>query len=133
MILAFKKFSTNFKKTQTLQYYFGRHHKILGVSDNATPKEIREAYIRLSKLYHPDVNIDENSIEKFKIIALSYNELIKEFSKESLNECKMNSKTTSSGTSQSQNESIYQEIFKKSYSEDPMAFYDPNNIEKRKG
>jgi hypothetical protein len=30
-------------------------YKVLGLSRNATPKEIREAYLNLARKYHPDV------------------------------------------------------------------------------
>jgi len=45
---------------------------ILGVNENSNDNEIKYAYLKLVKLYHPDVNKDENAIEKFKEISYAY-------------------------------------------------------------
>ncbi|MEM4711357.1 MAG: DnaJ domain-containing protein, partial [Candidatus Woesearchaeota archaeon] len=44
------------------------YYKILGVNRNATKEEIKSAYKRLAKQYHPDVNKDPDAAEKFKEI-----------------------------------------------------------------
>lgn len=44
------------------------YYKILGVDKNATKQEIKRAYKRLAKKYHPDLNKGEGSAEKFKEI-----------------------------------------------------------------
>lgn len=45
------------------------YYKILGVSENADQKEVRQAYRKLARQYHPDVNPgDSASEEKFKEI-----------------------------------------------------------------
>lgn len=45
------------------------YYKILGVDKNATKEEIKKAYKRLAKKYHPDLNKDDpNAAEKFKEI-----------------------------------------------------------------
>jgi len=49
------------------------YYKILGVDRNASDKEIRKAYRRLARQYHPDVNPgDPSAEEKFKEINEAY-------------------------------------------------------------
>ena len=45
------------------------YYKILGVDKKASEKEIRQAYRKLARKYHPDVNPgDQAAEEKFKEI-----------------------------------------------------------------
>ena len=45
------------------------YYKLLGIDKNATEKEIKQAYRRLARKYHPDINPgDKASEEKFKRI-----------------------------------------------------------------
>ncbi|KAI7870284.1 uncharacterized protein EV154DRAFT_487821 [Mucor mucedo] len=46
------------------------HYTTLGVTEKASPSEIRKAYYKLAKNYHPDKN--PNGIEKFKEILNAY-------------------------------------------------------------
>jgi len=49
------------------------YYKILGVDRNASEKEIKQAYRRLARKYHPDVNPgDKQAEEKFKEISEAY-------------------------------------------------------------
>ncbi len=49
------------------------YYKILGVSKNASKEEIKRAYRRLAKKYHPDLNPgDKEAQEKFKDINEAY-------------------------------------------------------------
>jgi curved DNA-binding protein len=49
------------------------YYKILGVSRSATEREIKQAYRRLARQYHPDVNPgDKAAEEKFKQINEAY-------------------------------------------------------------
>ena len=47
-------------------------YQILDVNDNSTPKEIKQAYRKLSLKYHPDRNIEFTDGKKFKEISEAY-------------------------------------------------------------
>ncbi len=53
-----------------------RYLKILGLKPNAEEKQIKSAYRKLAKLYHPDVNNDPNSHQLFIKINEAYAKLI---------------------------------------------------------
>jgi uncharacterized membrane protein YsdA (DUF1294 family) len=48
------------------------YYAILGVPRNATPEEIKEAYWRLAKEYHPDKNPSPEAEERFKLVNEAY-------------------------------------------------------------
>jgi molecular chaperone DnaJ len=51
-------------------------YKVLGVAENASPDEIKKAYRKLAKQYHPDANPDNASAaERFKEISEAYSVL----------------------------------------------------------
>ncbi|MCP4042261.1 MAG: DnaJ domain-containing protein, partial [Gammaproteobacteria bacterium] len=48
------------------------YYEVLGVSRDASPDEIKRAYRRLARKYHPDVSKEVNAEERFKAINESY-------------------------------------------------------------
>lgn len=48
------------------------YYEILGVPRNATQEEIKKAFRRLARKYHPDINKDPDAQEKFKEINEAY-------------------------------------------------------------
>lgn len=55
---------------------YTRYHKILGVAENATDAEIKKAYRRLAKQYHPDANPSRDAQKQFVVIQKAYDYLI---------------------------------------------------------
>ncbi len=48
------------------------YYTVLGVSRAATPDELKSAYRKLARQYHPDVSEDPNADERFKEISEAY-------------------------------------------------------------
>ena len=57
-------------------------YSVLGVSRDASMDEIKKAYRKLSRKYHPDANINnpnkEEAEEKFKQVQQAYDQIVKE-------------------------------------------------------
>jgi DnaJ-class molecular chaperone len=60
-------------------------YNILNLNTNATTEEIRKAYLKLAKIYHPDKCKDPDADEKFKKINYAYNILINDESRKRYN------------------------------------------------
>lgn len=57
------------------------YYEILGVPESASKEEIKSAFRKLAKVYHPDLNSDEKAAEKFIEIEVAYQCLSKTSSK----------------------------------------------------
>lgn len=51
------------------------YYEVLGIDRGAGPEEIKKAYRKLARQYHPDVNPDKKTEEKFKEIQEAYDVL----------------------------------------------------------
>ena len=48
------------------------YYEVLGVDKNASETDIKSAFRKLAKKYHPDVSKEENAAEKFKEAQEAY-------------------------------------------------------------
>jgi curved DNA-binding protein len=48
------------------------YYQVMGVSSDASAKEIKTAYRRLARKYHPDLNKEPNAEEQFKALGEAY-------------------------------------------------------------
>ncbi len=51
---------------------FKDYYKILGVAETATPEDIKKAYRKLARKYHPDVSKEADATEHFKEVGEAY-------------------------------------------------------------
>ncbi len=51
---------------------FKDYYKIMGVRRDATPDEIKRAYRRLARKYHPDVSREPDAETRFKELGEAY-------------------------------------------------------------
>lgn len=58
-----------FMKTDSIS---NDHYQSLELKADASPAAIKEAYYRLSKLYHPDVSGVDGGVDKFRSISAAY-------------------------------------------------------------
>jgi curved DNA-binding protein CbpA len=87
------------------------YYKTLGVNEKATEKEIKEAYFKLAKKYHPDMNKGQTS-DAFKEMTAAYDVLSDKEKKKQYDELR-----------HSQNDSFSQSYYNKAKTNQ----YDPHN------
>src|SRR5688572_30848300 len=51
------------------------YYKILGVARGASDEEVKKAYRKLARKYHPDVSKEANAKEKFQDVSEAYETL----------------------------------------------------------
>ena len=61
-----------FKTINSTRLYSKDYYLELDLKRTASKREIKQAYYRLSKKYHPDINNEPNASEKFKSINEAY-------------------------------------------------------------
>ncbi len=62
----------NLKKSRSLRHEEKEYHRILGLEPDASPAEIKQAYRRMAKKYHPDINKSPDAHERFIEITEAY-------------------------------------------------------------
>ncbi len=68
------------KQESQEQKPFSEYYDILGISSNASHEEVRTAYLKLAKKYHPDKNPGNKDAEsKFKEVQAAYQGLLRHF------------------------------------------------------
>lgn len=67
---AFFRKSSIMNRNRNYNFY-----EVLGVERTCNNEEIKSAYLKLAKQYHPDVNNDPGAEDKFKSITLAYEAL----------------------------------------------------------
>ena len=112
-------------------------YAVLQITRDATFQTLKESYLRLSKLYHPDVNSNQDSQEKFKAINSAYKQLKEQFEREGKVEFVHNQQPQTNSRDQQHSakqekvdiysmteDELMKYVFGKSIQEDPTFFYD---------
>jgi len=62
------------------------YYAVLGLPVNSSSEEIKKAYRKKARLYHPDINHDPDAKEKFILATEAYDFLIESHNREALDE-----------------------------------------------
>lgn len=95
------------------------YYEVLGVSIDATPEEIKKAYRKMAKLYHPDVNNGEDTV--FKQINEAYDILGNENNKKKYDE-EYNKRKNGEYTEPEEEVEVNYEDVKKHYTKEEQKF-----------
>ena len=96
------------------------YYEILEVSVNATTAEIKTAYRKLARKFHPDINKSPEAIEKFKEISTAYETLSNPVEREKYNILKGIFEPTQTKTSSEQAQAEYHKTTKNTNSTHPQ-------------
>ena len=70
-----KEYEERQRQREESTYDLGKYYKILELDSSANWKQVKDAYRRLSKKYHPDKNKSPDAESQFKKIQEAYEEL----------------------------------------------------------
>ena len=96
------------------------YYEILEVSVNATTAEIKTAYRKLARKYHPDINKSPEAIERFKEISTAYETLSNPIEREKYNILKGIFEPTQTKTSSEQAQAEYKNATKNTNTTHPQ-------------
>lgn len=107
------------------------YYEVLGVNVDSTTSEIKSAYRKLARKYHPDINKDADAIEIFKDITQAYETLSNPQKREQYNTLKGFFKSEKQTTSSQKAEEEYKQQTKsKSYYSDIKTKKEENHSTK---
>ncbi|MGC1198900.1 MAG: DnaJ domain-containing protein [Geitlerinemataceae cyanobacterium] len=69
------------RKKDDRSVLFGKWWKALGVNIDASLEEVKLAYRRLARLYHPDLNPSKEAIERMQALNKAYDEFVKGYTR----------------------------------------------------